>query len=410
MHRFDIEEVSLNFHYGPSVAMCMFPAKKSLHSCRTAATGLSPNTHTTMSKTKTKRDRRELKRDGARKIAAHQKKMAKAAVPATAKPAAKKQKATSSTTPAAAQSSTPASAPAPKPAVQASQQHQVPFGPYEHILLVGEGDFSFTRALAVSHGCANVTATSFDSGEEVASKYPTFDAIRTELEALTPPVPVHHSIDATKISSYKELRCARDDADNEDDAAVDGWDTLVFQFPHTGGLSTDVNRQVRANQALLVAFFKSALDVPDAKRRLRVLEAQANPANLVQKRGRDFLKMGGRIIVTLFEGEPYSLWNIRDLARHAGLKVVSSSRFDAAMYPGYAHVRTLGALEGGGGWKGEEREARMFVFEKVPLEADSDEEKELAKMGVKLRRKRKATSDKTKKPSSKRARNDSDSE
>lgn len=364
-----------------------------------------------MSKTKTKRDRRELKRDGARKIAAHQKKVAKAAAPAAAKPAAKKQKATASTStaPAAAQSSTPASAPAPKPALQASQQHKVPFGPYEHILLVGEGDFSFTRSLAVSHGCANVTATSFDSGDEVASKYPSFGPIRDELTALTPPVPLHHSIDATKISSYKELQCQRDDADNEDDEAVDGWDTLVFQFPHTGGLSTDVNRQVRANQALLVGFFKSALDTPDAKKRLRVLEAQANPANLVQKRGRQFLKMGGRIIVTLFEGEPYSLWNIRDLARHAGLKVVESGRFDAAKYPGYAHVRTLGALEGGGGWKGEEREARMYVFEKVPLEADSDEEKELAKMGIKLRKKRRAAPD-NKKQGGKRARADSDSE
>lgn len=95
-------------------------------------------------------------------------------------------------------------------------------------------------------------------------------------------------------------------------------------------------------------------------------------------------------MVALFDGEPYSLWNVRDLARHAGLKVVESWRFDWGQYPGYGHVRTLGALEGGGGWKGEDREARMYVFEKVALEADSEEEKELEKMGVKLGKKRRA--------------------
>lgn len=73
------------------------------------------------------------------------------------------------------------------------------------------------------------------------------------------------------------------------------------------------------------------------------------------------------IIVTLFEGEPYTLWNIRDLARHAGLQVEKSFRFQAQAYPGYSHARTLGAVrrkngEVGGGWKGEERSARSYVF------------------------------------------------
>lgn len=341
-----------------------------------------------MSKSKTKQARRQLKRDGQRKIAEHQKKLAKAAAAAkptsstakpaskpAAKPAAKKQK-----------TDTTESTPATQPHVQASQQHEVPFGTYEHILLVGEGDFTFTRSLVEEHGCANVTATSFDSEPEVLEKYPSFSDTRTALTSLTPPVPLHHSIDATKLSSYKHLKCPREDDDEQD--PVSGWDTIAFMFPHVGGLSTDVNRQVRSNQALLVAFFKACLETSTPKQRLRILEQQANKPNLVQRRHTEFLRMGGRVMVALFEGEPYTLWNVRDLARHAGLKVVESWRFDWAQYPGYAHVRTLGALEGGGGWKGEDREARMYVFEKVGLEADSDEEKELEKMGVKLPRRR----------------------
>ncbi|KAF1935801.1 hypothetical protein EJ02DRAFT_112424 [Clathrospora elynae] len=329
-----------------------------------------------MSKTKTKRARRELKRDGDRKIVAHHKKVAKAAEAKqpSSKPPAKKQKKMSApdTTPQAA---------APKALTQASQKPDVPFGAYDHILLVGEGDFSFTRSLALEHGCANITATSFDTEEQVHSKYPSFDAIRSELAGLTPPVPLHHTIDATKLSSYKTLRCHRDleeeDEDEEGKKKGEGWDTIAFMFPHTGGLSTDVSRQVRANQALLVSFFKACLDTSTPRKRLQLLQSQHNR---VTPQTRPFLRMGGRIIVTLFEGEPYTLWNIRDLARHAGLKVVESWKFDWGQYPGYAHVRTLGTIEGGGAWKGEDRSARMYVFEKIPLVADSDEEVEMAKM------------------------------
>lgn len=58
-----------------------------------------------------------------------------------------------------------------------------------------------------------------------------------------------------------------------------------------------------------------------------------------------------------------------------------SFRFDAGAYPGYRHARTLGRIGGRGeegriegrkveeevrrGWKGEERAARTFIFEKV---------------------------------------------
>jgi len=73
------------------------------------------------------------------------------------------------------------------------------------------------------------------------------------------------------------------------------------------------------------------------------------------------------IIVTLFEGDPYTLWNVRDLARHTGLQVERSFRFQAGAYPGYKHSRTLGVVKGkngeeGGGWRGEERSARSYIF------------------------------------------------
>lgn len=68
-------------------------------------------------------------------------------------------------------------------------------------------------------------------------------------------------------------------------------------------------------------------------------------------------------MLTVFEGEPYELWNVRDLARHIGLKVGRSFKFQADAYPGYEHVRTIGNIKGGGGWKGEDRAARTYIIE-----------------------------------------------
>ncbi|KAF2254128.1 hypothetical protein BU26DRAFT_538616 [Trematosphaeria pertusa] len=290
-----------------------------------------------MSKNKTKRARREAKREESRKLAAYRRKTTAAVKPSSKLPApsSKRQKLHPANTNN-------------KPVQQASQRRVVPFGTYDNILLVGEGDFSFARSLAIEHGCANLTATSFDTEEEVREKYPSFEAVEEELGRLTPPVPLVHGIDAAKLRGYKSLR------------TEEPWDTIAFQFPHTGGLSTDVNRQVRANQALLVSFFKACL-------------SQNKPSHKAP--AREFLKIGGRVIVTLFEGPPYTLWNVRDLARHSGLKVVESFKFDWADYPGYKHVRTLGALEGGGAWKGEDREARMYIFEKVAGESSEGEKR-----------------------------------
>ena len=46
-----------------------------------------------------------------------------------------------------------------------------------------------------------------------------------------------------------------------------------------------------------------------------------------------------------------------------GLKVERSFKFLASAYPGYQHARTLGNIEGGGGWKGVDRPARTYIFE-----------------------------------------------
>ncbi|KAJ9659054.1 hypothetical protein H2198_003343 [Neophaeococcomyces mojaviensis] len=287
---------------------------------------------------------------------------------------------------------------------------RVPFSKYDHILLVGEGDFSFALSLVQNHDVAEVVATSFDDKETLTAKYPKVHNTLQQLQTYnicnpTPPqangaeqeaewdgfssdddsdhdepriasankalsISILHGIDATKL--FKTHRKAL--------TPYAPFTKIVFNFPHTGGLSTDVNRQVRANQELLVAFFNAAKPL---------LATSTHPAHCVNQHndkvsehafeesidddaGSDSALKTGHILVTLFEGEPYTLWNIRDLARHCGLQVIESFKFPWAAYPGYQHARTIGDITNGkdrtqegkrkGAWRGEEREARCYVL------------------------------------------------
>ncbi|KAL4942856.1 hypothetical protein BDV06DRAFT_155745 [Aspergillus oleicola] len=323
------------------------------------------------------------------------------------------------------------------------QQHNkrpiVPFRKGDRILLVGEGDFSFAHSLATHHHCKKLLATCYDSQETLYSKYPQAETNISEIigtptrktrsksksnsqekdsENQKPSPKALFSVDAKKLGSAagggRDIRVgfpraeraipawkkAKKDSEKKGDQKKDNnnkggpWDMICFNFPHVGGLSTDVNRQVRANQELLVAFFKAC--VPLLAGRPEVLgqedeedkeggwgsesesedgsgedegTSQDNDGDEELVKAKDERRTEpGQILVTLFEGEPYTLWNIRDLARHAGLKVVTSFRFPWACYRGYSHARTLGEIEGKdggrGGWRGEDREARMYVFEK----------------------------------------------
>jgi 25S rRNA (uracil2634-N3)-methyltransferase len=239
------------------------------------------------------------------------------------------------------------------------QPTTIPIDPLDRVLLIGEGDFSFAVSLVEDHGCSQVLATTNDSEETCRTKYPNtatehlsllrtaYDDSFEDFQKALPDGPILFNIDATNLHKSKEVKRAAP------------FDWIVFNFPHVGGLSTDVNRQVRANQALLASFFKGA------KNLLRTEKAATSYGDDSQQ------VSNGSILLTLFEGEPYSLWNVRDLARSVGLIVKRSWRFDASLYPKYRHARTGGAVRKGGtdsgeisesAWKGEDRSARTFQF------------------------------------------------
>lgn len=153
----------------------------------------------------------------------------------------------------------------------------IPYDPSSKILLVGEGDFSFSVSLLTHHlspiqnsldgdsegdelnldeggGVCNIgscdpegdgrgagaalATTSYDTRAALLEKYPQAAENVKFLQARG--AMVLHNIDITRFDKLpKVLRKSKG-----------GFDVVGFMFPHVGGLSTDVGRQVKSNQGL----------------------------------------------------------------------------------------------------------------------------------------------------------------
>ncbi|KAI4296078.1 hypothetical protein L6164_036067 [Bauhinia variegata] len=171
------------------------------------------------------------------------------------------------------------------------------------ILLVGEGDFSFSLCLARSFGSAhNLVATSLDSQEDIAKKYSNGISNVRELEEMG--CLVLFGVDAKVMSGHFFLKTQR-------------FDRIVYNFPHVGFLyKEDSYCQIQLNKALVTGFLSNA------KALLR--------------------KEGGEIHVTHKEGDPYNKWDLVKKAEKTGLVLHQVVPFFKHEYPGYDNKRAHG--------------------------------------------------------------------
>ncbi|KAG7664095.1 uncharacterized protein J8A68_002349 [[Candida] subhashii] len=242
----------------------------------------------------------------------------------------------------------------------AQQKGLIPFSQDDRVLLIGEGDFSFAKCL-ISQGFLlpqNLIATSYDSLEVLEAKYPTIQTNLTELAEEG--VKIIHEVDATNlITSLKLPSKQRKKSKNLVELFPGGHklNYVMFNFPHTGRGIKDMDRNIQDQQKLILSFFQNVKELFEVVNS----DLKNDFAGYLGSTGES--KSGdGKIILSLFEGEPYNSWGVKILGRSEGYKVEKSGRFDWKMFPEYHHRRTNSMQDTSK--PAAERDARMYVFEK----------------------------------------------
>ncbi|KAD7117438.1 hypothetical protein E3N88_04706 [Mikania micrantha] len=172
------------------------------------------------------------------------------------------------------------------------------------ILLVGEGDFSFSLCLARSFRSArNIVATTVDTTEELVKKYTyAIDNLR-ELQDLG--AVVLCGVDATTMGNHFFLTTQR-------------FNRIVYNFPHVGFRFPEDNAcQIKLNKELVKGFLRNA----------KMLLKKDN----------------GEIHITHKLGEPYDKWDLVKKAHKIDLVLNGTTPFFRNIYPGYAQKRAHGA-------------------------------------------------------------------
>lgn len=245
----------------------------------------------------------------------------------------------------------------PKKSVQKQNPQKkafIPFSKDETVLLVGEGDFTFALSLLTQNYVApeNLIATSYDSHLDLVGKYPDVQNVLDSLTELG--ATVVHEVDCTKLAGTLGLNKKHKTALFSPARRLN---YILFNFPHTGRGMKDVDRNIRDHQKLVLGYFQNCKEVFDIVNGNAVARNDSGYESLSS----DVNKQ--RIILSLFEGEPYISWGVKALARNVGYRVERSGAMDWTAFPGYHHKRTNGIRDTTK--PAAERDARIYVFDKA---------------------------------------------
>ncbi|KAF9587772.1 hypothetical protein IFM89_005504 [Coptis chinensis] len=163
------------------------------------------------------------------------------------------------------------------------------------ILLVGEGDFSFSACLSKAFGSANnMIATSLDSIDFLKNSYANAMSNISDLRGRG--CTVIHGVNATEIVNHYFLNGSK-------------FDRIIFNFPLAGFFKDESREdQIEYNQNLVKLFMKNATKM---------------------------IKVDGEIHVTHKSNGFFLEWKLAKLAWNNGLQLLEEVHFKLSNYPGY---------------------------------------------------------------------------
>ena len=209
------------------------------------------------------------------------------------------------------------------------------------ILCLGSGDGSQQKSI-LNQGHPRLTATFFDSKEEVLKKWP--ETAPANLEYLERNCRnVFYEIDATRLDEHV--------------SAIGKHDIVSFYFPHTGVPNNRPRENLVSHKTLLKGFLRGVPHV---------------------------LERGGSVEIAMKLGLPYDNWDLPALiAESTELELISVSDINDANFPGYVHRLTKGAL---GPMKSvEHRGAKVYGLGRLgQVPARTEPEVDLSSLGAKV--------------------------
>lgn len=237
----------------------------------------------------------------------------------------------------------------------------IPFERNSTLMMVGEGDFSFARSLIANDyiQSENLIVTSFDNSvKELELKYP--HTFKNNYDFLNEhKVAMFFKIDATNLIKSFKMSKRQPWTKILPSFSLKKLDYIMFNFPHNGKGIKDQDRNITEHQRLMAVFFQSCLDffkLINTRKDNKCLAGYAVSTN------EKFYTPVGKVIVSVFDGEPYNSWQIKVLGKtNGGWKVDRSNKFQWENYPEYHHKRTNSEMDTTK--PAAERPARLYVFE-----------------------------------------------